>query len=550
MVIAVTFAVIAFLVLTPLFLLLYRTFFTLNGAFTLRGFTNAYNGGQTGQTVLNTVVYAGGAGLLAVVVGAALAYVNVRTDMPFKKLFFAAALVPLVVPAILYAPAWVFLASPKIGLFNHLLSPLLGGATFDVYSLYGMILVQGLHGSPVAFLLMVPAFRSMDPSLEESARMSGAKRFEIIRLVTLPLVRPALISAGLLVTIQALESFEIPALIGLQGGIYTFTTQIYFVLQRFPIDYAAAGALSLGLLVLAMAGVLANQRLSRGLSRYGTVSGKAFRPRPVPLGRARVWVGLGVSGYFLVAVVAPVLVLVYASLLGIYETPSAGAFHKMSFANYATLMHTRISLTALRNSVLLGIGSATIVMMLTAVAGWFTVRSKSRLKTLVDGLTFTPIVVPGLVLGLALVFVYVRLPLAIYGTLAILLIAYVTRFLPYGIRYSSAAMHQISAELEESARVSGASWLQSFRHVLLPLTSSGLIAGWIYIFLVSFRELSTSILLYTPGREVLSVLVFSLYQDGSLTQLAALGVVMIVVLVLVVSLASAFGARIGVREQS
>jgi iron(III) transport system permease protein len=378
--------------------------------------------------------------------------------------------------------------------------------------------------------------------------MVGAPRFAVIRLITLPLVRPAIISSSLLVTILALESFEIPALIGLQGGIYTFTTKIYFVLQQFPIDYPAAGALSLGLLVLALIGVVTNQRLNRGLSKYGTVSGKAFRPRPVPLGKARPFVSAGVLIYFFVAVIAPLLVLIYASLLPFYESPSMDAIRRMSLSNYSSLWHESIALTAFRNSIILGVGSATIVMVLTAVVGWYTVRSKSRFRAAADGLTFAPLVIPGLILGLALVFVYVRVPLAIYGTLLILLIAYVTRFLPYGIRYSSAAMQQVSSELEESARVSGATWFQSFRLVLVPLVSGGLIAGWVYVFLVSFRELSTSILLYTPGREVLAVLIFQEYQNGDLTILSALGVVMIVVLLAVISLAAAAGARIGVRE--
>jgi ABC-type Fe3+ transport system permease subunit len=332
--------------------------------------------------------------------GTLLAYVQVRTDAPLKGLFFAASLVPLIIPGILYAAAWIFLADPRIGLINAVLfKPILGHGLFNTFSMWGMIWVQGLHLAPIAFLLMAAAFRSMDPALEEAALMAGAPRHVLLRRITMPLVRPAIVSAILLMFVQSLESFEVPGLLGLQNGIYVFTSRIYFVLRQFPIDYGAAGAYALGLLGFAIVGVALSGWLSRNARGYQTVTGKAFRPRPMELGRARPLIGGLVVLYFAVAVVLPVAVLVYASLLK--------------------------------------------------------------------------------------------------------LIAYSTRYLPYGMRYASSAMSQTSGELEESAHVCGASWWQTFRRVLLPLASSGILAGWVYILVVSFRELSSSILLYSPGKEVL-----------------------------------------------
>jgi iron(III) transport system permease protein len=474
--------------------------------------------------------------------------VQVRTDVPFKGLLFAASLVPLIVPGILYAAAWIFLGDPSIGLINTLLlQPLLGISPVNVFSLWGMVWVQGLHLAPVAFLLMVAAFRAMDPSLEESAAMSGASRITVLRKVTIPLLRPALISSALLMFVQSLESFEVPGLLGLQNGIYVFTSRIYFVLRQYPIDYGAAGAYALGLLAIAAVGVLLSSWLQRNARGYQTVTGKAFRPQPIHLGRARPWVGAAVVLFFGITVVLPVGVLIYASLLKFYAAPSAEAIRTMTLDNYAAVLSNPLAGTALKNSLLLGVGSATVVMLLAAVVSWVVVRTQLPGRRVLDTLAFTPIVVPGLVLGLALSFVYLRVPLPIYGTLLILLISYCTRYLPYGMRYASAAMTQMSQELEESATVFGASWTQTFRRILLPLASSGILAGWVYILVVSFRELSSTILLYSPGDEVLSVLIWEQFENGQFTTLAALGVLMVAILVALVFVAYRLGARVGLQ---
>jgi iron(III) transport system permease protein len=542
---------VGYLAVVPVGFLLHDTFIGSRSELSFRAFGRAYGAGsQAGDMMLNSLAFAFGSAAFALVVGATLAYLQVRTDIPFKGLLFAASMVPLIVPGILYAAAWIFLGDPSIGLVDTLFfKPLFGASPVNVYSLWGMIWVQGLHLAPVAFLLMTAAFRGMDPSLEESAAMSGASRVTILRRVTLPLLRPALVSAALLMFVQSLESFEVPGLLGLQNGIYVFTSRIYFVLRAFPADYGSAGAYAVGLLVIAAAGVLLSSWLQRR-GGHATVTGKAFRPQPVELGRARPWVGAGIVVYFAVTVVLPVGVLVYASLLKSYAQPSLKALRGMSLGNYSEVLHLPIAATALKNSVVLGVGAATIVMMLAAIVSWAVVRTRIPGRRLLDLLAFTPIVIPGLVLGLALSFVYLRVPLPIYGTLGILLISYCTRYLPYGMRYASSAMTQMSKELEESAMVFGASWWQMFRRILVPLASSGLVAGWIYILVVSFRELSSTILLYSPGTEVLSVLIWEQFENGQLTTLAAIGVLMVALLVLLVLVAHRLGARFGVRSDS
>jgi iron(III) transport system permease protein len=543
--------IVGYLAVVPLVYLLHDTF-TGPAGFSLGAFTRAYTANsQAGRMMLNSLEFAVGSGALALALGTLLAYVQVRTDAPLKGLFFAASLVPLIIPGILYAASWIFLADPRIGLINAVLfKPVLGHGLFNTFSMWGMIWVQGLHLAPIAFLLMAAAFRSMDPALEEAALMAGAPRHVLLRRITMPLVRPAIVSAILLMFVQSLESFEVPGLLGLQNGIYVFTSRIYFVLRQFPIDYGAAGAYALGLLAFAIVGVALSGWLSRNARGYQTITGKAFRPRPMELGRARPVVGGLVVLYFAIAVVLPVAVLVYASLLKFYSAPSLESLRTMSLANYRTVLHTPLAITALRNSVILGIGAATVVMFLTAVASWVVVRTRAMGRRLLDMVAFTPLVVPGLVLGLALSFVYLRTALPIYGTLWILLIAYSTRYLPYGMRYAGAAMSQTSGELEESAHVCGASWWQTFRRVLLPLASSGILAGWVYILVVSFRELSSSILLYSPGKEVLSILIWEQFENGQFTTLAAIGVCMVAILVLLVLLAYRFGARFGVDAEA
>ncbi|MFA3876333.1 ABC transporter permease [Streptomyces sp. MMCC 100] len=545
--------VVGYLAVVPLGYLVHDTFLDSDGTgVSLGAFARAYGGNsQSGDMLLNSLWFALGSAALALILGSTLAYIQVRTDTPFKSLFFAASLVPLIVPGILYSTSWIFLGDPESGLLNNLLfEPLTGTTPVNIYSVWGMIWVQGLHLSPVAFLLMVAAFRAMDPSLEESAAMSGASRLTVLRRITVPLVRPALISAALLMFVQSLESFEVPALLGLQNGIYVFTSRIYFVLRSYPTDYGAAGAYAIGLLVIAAAGVLLSSWLQRSSRNFQTVTGKAFRPRPVELGRARPVVGTAVVLYFLVTVVLPVAVLVYASLLPYYAAPSAETLSSLTLDNYRQVFDMPLAFTALKNSLILGLGAATVVMLLTTVVSWVVLRTKARGRRFLDLLAFTPIVIPGLVLGLALAFVYLRMPLPIYGTLLILLVSYCTRYLPYGMRYSSAAMAQMAPELEESAAVSGASWFQTFRRVLLPLMSSGIMAGWVYILVVSFRELSSTILLYSPGKEVLSVLIWEQFENGQFTTLAALGVCMVLLLVVLVALAYRFGARFGLQGQA
>ena len=535
--VAIAAVLIGYLTLVPLAYLVWGTAFDADG-FTLESFADAYRSPGSAEMLINSLGFAIGSTAVAITIGTFVAYCITRTNAPLRPALYAASLVPLVIPGVLHTMAWILLASPRIGLLNRATEAAWGSAMFDVFSFPGMIFIEGLHLAPLAFLLMAAVFSSIDPALEESALLSGATRRATFFGVTLPLARPGLMGAALLLMVRSLEAFEVPALIGLPAGISVFTSRIWRTLSVYPRDFSVAGAFSLSLLVLTTVGIVLYSRFARKPRSVQTVSGRGHRGRPIDLGRWRAPVGITLGAYVLLAVFLPVVVLVYASTQPYYSVPSWESLSTTTLHNFHVVITGSQTLRALRNSLFLAVGAATLVMGLTAVVGATTTRSKGRVRWMLDGLATIPLVVPGLVMGVALLFVYLRHPAPIYGTIWILLIAYVTRHLPYGVRYSSAAMYQIGSELEESAYVSGVTWWRVFRSILLPLALPGLIAGWMYVAIVSFRELSSSILLYSPGDEVLAVLIWEKWQNGQFTELAALGVLMVLFLSVLV-----FGAR-------
>jgi iron(III) transport system permease protein len=541
-------AIVGYLGAVPLGFLLWQTFIR-GGDLTVANFRGAYTDVGIGEMMANSLAFAFGSCAVSLTIGSILAYLIVRTDVPFKSLMFAASLVPLIIPGILHTIAWVFILDPNIGVANRwVIEPLDGHHPFNVFSIPGMIVIEGLHLAPLVFLLMVAALRSMDPSLEESAIMSGASLPTVFRKITLPLVRPALYAGALIMIVRGLESFEVPAVVGLRNHIWVYTSRIWQTLNDAIPNYGKAGAYAMTLLVMTAFGVWFQSRLAKRGRSFQTITGKGFRPHPVRLGVWRIPATILILLYFLIAVVLPVLVLLYASSQDFYSPPSHFTLTHMTWRNYIHEWHEPVLRHAVFNSLYLGIGSATAVMLLAAVASWLVVRTRLPGRWIVDNLAFLPLTIPGLVLGVALLVVYLRIPLGIYGTLWILFIAYLTRYMPYGMRYASTSMFQIGRELEESAQMSGAGWWHTFRRIVLPLLWPGLLAGWIYIVIVSFRELGASVLLYSPGKEVLSIVIWEQWRDGLLTEVSALGVVLIGALVVLVGIAYKLGARIGVKE--
>ena len=539
----------------PLVMLLYGSIRSApigepGATYTIQNYVKAYFDKEFYVLFLNSIYYAIGVCSLTFLIGTFLAWVSERTNTPLKKLFVVMALIPFIIPGILSTIAWILLLSPKIGLINLVIKGLLGleSAPFNVYSMWGMIWAESIHLYPLVFLLMSAAFRNMDTSLEEAALTAGSSTAATFGRITLPLMRPAMFSVMLIVFIRGIEAFEVPALIGVPAKISVFTTKIFLAIHQFPSDFGLAGAYAVTLLGISTVGVLIYGKITRREERYATVTGKGYRPRVIDLGGWKyLTCALSILIFFL-AVIMPVFVLLWSSFIPYYGVPSWELAEKMTWANYKYIVNYPLAATAFKNSFYLSVGSATIVMLLTSVIAWVTVKTKLPGRAFLDTLTFIPIAMPGIVLGVSLIWVYLTIPIPIYGTIWVLLLAYVTKYIPYGIRAASASMIQINKELEEASLTAGGTWFQTFRKVILPLLMPGFTAGWIYISIIALRELSTSILLYSYNSTVLSIMAFDLWEGGQYTYVCALGVMMVLLLVVMAFTARKLGAKIGIAE--
>lgn len=520
-------------------------------AYTIQNYVTAYSDTESFLLFANSLAFGLGTCLLAFLIGTYLAWVSVRTNTPYRKAFTVMALIPFVIPGILSTICWILLLSPRIGLINIVLQTVLGleSPPFNIYTLWGMIWVEALHLYPIVFLLMSAAFRNMDTSLEEAALTAGSGGLATFRHITLPLMRPAMLSVLLIIFIRGIEAFETPALVGVPAKIYVFTTQIFLAINELPSDFGLAGAYAVGLMVVSICGVVFYQKTTRREERYATVTGKGYRPRVIDIGPWRfVSCGMAVL-IFVVSVILPLFVLLWSSFIPYYGVPSADLIPKLTLDNYKFLLDYPLALTAFGNSLFLSISSATLIMLLTSVIAWLTIRSRIRGRNILDSLAFIPIAMPGIVLGVSLIWVYLTIPIPIYGTIWVLLLAYMTKFMPYGMRAASSSMIQINRELEEASTTSGGSWRHTFTKIILPLLMPGFVAGWIYISIISLRELSTSILLYSHKSTVLSILAFDLWEIGHYTQVCALGVLMVLMLIVMSCFAYRVGARLGITGE-
>lgn len=539
----------------PLVMLLYGSIRSApigepGATYTLQNYVKAYFDREFYLLFWNSLKYAFGTCAISFLIGTYLAWINERTNTPLKKVFVVMALIPFIIPGILSTIAWILLLSPKIGLINLVVKGALGleSSPFNIYSMGGMVWAEAIHLYPLVFLLMSASFRNMDTSLEEAALTAGSSTFTTFRTVTLPLMRPAMFGVLLVMFIRGIEAFEVPALVGVPAKISVFTTKIFLAIHQFPSDFGLAGAYAVTLLLISATGVLIYQRVTRKEERFATVTGKGYRPRVIDLGPWKYLTCATAFFIFLLAVIFPVFILLWSSFIPYYGVPSMELVAKLTLANYQYVLTYPLALTAFKNSFYLSVGSATLVMLLTSVIAWITVKSKLPGRVFLDNMTFIPIAMPGIVLGVSLIWVYLTLPIPIYGTIWVLLLAYITKFMPYGIRASSASMIQINKELEEASLASGGTWLQTFTKIILPLLMPGFVAGWIYISIIALRELSTSILLYSYNSTVLSIMAFDLWEGGQYTYVCALGVLMVLLLVVMAFIARKLGAKVGIAD--
>ena len=517
-------AVVALLVLVvlPLVFLLAGSFRGEEGL-SLEHFNEAVSGRLYVQALRNSLVLGAWTGLFSIVIGLPMAWAVSRTNVPAPALFRITATLSYLSPPFLTAIAYVNLFSPNAGLINVLLRDVAGAPwlTFNIFSMSGLVLVTVLHTFPFVFLLASSALQSVDASYEEAAQILGAGKLRTALFVTLPLIAPAVLAGTLLAFVNAIALFGSQAILGLPGRIVTLPTRIY-ALFDYPPQYGLASALSLLFIVITVAALYLQHRFLARRS-YITVGGKGARLTLIDLGPLR-WLLFG----FCVLVFVVAIVLPYGALIAVSLSKSWGLnfWQGLTLANYRfVLFEYNVTQRAILNSLLLATVAATIAVLLGTVISWIDVRTRAPGRRLLDYAALVPLGLPGIVMAVALIQFWLTMPIALYGTLTILLLAYVGRYIPLGVRAANTSLRQIDPSLEESARVLGASWGRTLREITLPLIRPGLFAGWLLVFVPVIQELSASILLFSSSSITLAVAVYNLYETGYTEPVAALAMV-------------------------
>ncbi len=541
-VMAAAVAALIVLVVLPLLFLLAGGFRGEEGV-SLEHFVEALTGRLYTQALTNSLVLGAWTGLFSLGIGLSMAWAVCRTNVPAPTLFRVTASLSYLSPPFLTAIAYVNLFSPNAGLVNVLLRDVLGApwAVFNVFSMSGLVLVTVLHTFPFVFLLASSALQSVDASYEEAAQILGSGKLRTALGVTLPLVAPAVLAGTLLAFVNAIALFGSQAILGLPGRIVTLPTRIY-ALFDYPPQYGLACALSLLFILITVAALYLQHRFLSGRS-YVTVAGKGARTELIDLGWPR-WLLLS----FCVLVFLVAIVLPYGALIAVSLSKSWGLsfWQNLTLANYRfVLFEYNVTQRAILNSLLLAALSATAAVLLGSIIGWIDVRTRAPGRRLLDYAALVPLGLPGIVMAVALIQFWLTMPVALYGTLAILLLAYVGRYIPLGVRAANASLRQIDPSLEESARVLGASWAGTLREITLPLIRPGLFAGWLLVFVPVIQELSASILLFSSNSITLAVAVYNLYETGYTEPTAALAMVSMAITSLALLAASWLASRRG-----
>jgi len=537
-------AVLAFFVLVPLAFLVLSSLrpggMPWTPGLTLANYAEVYADPELIGMIANTLIFVAGSVSLGLFFGGVLAWLVERTDMPARGLVRALVILPMATPPLLLSISWIMLLSPRTGFFNEILQQALGlgEAPFNIYSMTGMIFVEAIAVVPTTFLILAPAFRNMDPAFEEAAAASGASPLRIFAKVFLPLMAPALISAGVFISVAGFVVFDIPGTIGMPVRIFVLSSQIYYWGNETPTGlplYGQISALAALFLIVLLALGLLYQRATRRTSRFAVIGGKSYRPRAFRLGRWR-YAALSFAGlYFALAVLAPLAVLVWTSLMPYLTGFSSAAMKLATFANHEAVFENRRIGDAALNTLIVAASAATAVTALSAVISWVVVRSRAAGRRLLDLLAFIPISIPGIIIGVALIYVYLTLSFVpVYGTIWILVIAYATVYLSYGTRSLNSVLIQLHADLEDAGAASGAGWFRVFRRITLMLALPGLISVWVWVAAHAGRELSSALILQGRDNVVLSTLLWDYWAAGQPNRAAAVGVWFIVALGLMV----------------
>jgi len=545
---------LGYLVAVPLVMLLISAFkpngYPLEPGFTLDHVVKAFADPVLPDLIVNTLSFSLGSTAFALILGLLLAFLLERSDIPLRNLWRGAAILPMAIPPMLLAMAWALLLSPRIGAINVLANSWFGArpGLFNIYSMGGMVFVEGIALAPSAYLMLAAPVAHLSAAMEEAAALCGAGPLRRLRRVILPMLAPAIVSAAIYLFIVGLVVFDVPGSIGIPAKIFVLSTHVYNLAHNPPDSHPAfgeIGALSFIFLFALAALGLAYRRLGREGRRFVTITGKASAPRLWRLGAWRWPVALAVAAYFLLAILLPLAILVWTSLLPYQARFSPALIEAMNTSNYVTFLRNARSFEALRNSVLVALVSASLVVLLSfAVAGYIH-RTRGPWRSGIDLLAFAPMAIPGVMIGMALIFVYLSLDaLPIYGSVWIIVIAFLTEYLAYGTRSANGVAVQIHPELEEAGRMSGANAWTIQRRILVPLVLPAILAVWVWVFAHALRALSAPLMLQGRDNTVLVTLLWGYWNTGEVTIAAAIGVVL-VGLLLIATAAWRFAASRG-----
>jgi iron(III) transport system permease protein len=521
--------------------------------FSLANYIRAYATQEFWSATWNTLKFATASTVSAFILGTFLSWVVERTNTPLARVLGTVTLARIIIPGILIAISWIFIASPRIGFLTDIIERMTGiSQAVNIYTFWGMVWVFSLEMVPLAYLLTSAAFRALDPRLEEASTMTGAGTLRTLRRISLPLIAPAILAAMLLLFITSIETFEVPLLLGPRAGMKVYATEVYFNTSRTPVDWGLSSTYSMALLVISVMLLILYFRLLRHGERYQTITGKDYRPRRIDLGPWKyLTCAMSILLVFLITGL-PFIIMLYASFLPSYVGITLQPLNVLTWANYDEILDGGINSYAahpLWNSAVLGTGSATVVMIIVSAIAYFVHKTRIRGRQALDFLTFSAIAVPSVVLGAAFLWFYLLVPVPIIGTLIIIGLAYLTKYMPFALRFVSTSMLQIHSELEEAAQVSGVPWWKNFFHIFLPLLKPGLMAGWFWVMVHAFRELTIALMLARANNRTAAVIIYDLWENGSFQQVSAFGVLMFMLLLLLVTISQMISKRYGIKEQ-
>jgi iron(III) transport system permease protein len=547
----VTIAAVAWIVAAPGVMLVYSSLTASAGKLpfeahelTFVNYLRVLTDVNTYQLLWTTAMFTIGSTTIGMSIAVLFAWLIERTDLWLRRLFFVAMLIPMAIPNMIYAMAWIQLLNPNNGLLNTTLQRI--GLAFlqtDIFAFGGMIVLQGIMLASHGYLLIAVCFRTIDASWEEQSYIAGRGVWTTMVRITLPVLKPALLAAALFFTIVAMETFDIPVTLGMTSRIHVISTQIYWSTRpetgQLP-DYGLSSTLSVLLVLIALVLVHFYQRQTRNAKQFATITGRGHRRRRTTLGKWRLPVFVFAVVFVLLAVVAPLFMLIWRSLLRFYLYPSLSALNLVNLNAYRAIIDDPDAPAVLTNTAILALGSAAAASALAAGVAWQVVRGRvtRAWRNGLSTLAFLPQSFPAIVIGLALIFIYLWLPIPIYGTIWIIMLAMITKYLSYSVGTMVAAQIQISSELEEASAIAGAGGWRTYRQIVAPLLAPALAACFLWVMIHVVRELGLALMLYSLKTQVLSTKIWLLWENGRVADACATGVFAVLALLILLALPS------------